>query len=85
MSSVDVPIPPVPPRLTGNPAADVAMLHDFISQFRQQLIVGSAIVKRVDTIGKLAPLTITISDPPTKSEIDKIVLLLNNVINAANG
>jgi hypothetical protein len=85
MSKIGVPIPPLPQALSGNLADDIDTIYKFLANFRQQLIVASGIVQRLDAIGKLNVMTTEISATPTKAEIDEIRTLLNNVIRAAKG
>jgi hypothetical protein len=85
MAKPNVAIPPVPSRMTGDPVEDVQVLYQFLQQFRNQLIVESGIVKRLDKIAALMPMSTEISDPPTKAEVDELKTLINNILAAAKG
>ena len=81
----NVAIPPVPAALSGNTADDIRIIHTFLLDFRQQLIVASGIVKRMDQIAELETLDFAVSSSPTQAEIEKIKSLCNQIITKARG
>lgn len=75
---------PTPPRLTGDPSTDIASLQTWAYAMYQDLVVENRVVQRLDAIRTLPLLTQTISNPPTKAEVEAIQAKINDIIEASN-
>lgn len=76
---------PTPPRLIGDAGADLAAIVEWAWMLYRDLVVQSRLTARLDAIAAVAPLDITVSDPPTQDEVLAVAARLNDIISAAGG
>ena len=78
-----LPTTPTPPRLTGNPADDSKAMVDWAWILYKNLVIETQMAQRLEAIANVSKLTQTITDPPTKTEVENIQTAVNEIIEAA--
>jgi len=74
---------PTPPRLTGNPAADLDAFVKYSYQLYSSVVVQGRLLERLNAIAALEAVSETVSNPPTQAEVLAIARKVNAIINAA--
>lgn len=86
MSIVGSTIPSPPERLTGNVQEDLYILHTYLIDLFQSLVVGASIVSRMDEIAQVALDSIPeTSNPPTQQDVATLRTALIAIVQAAKG
>lgn len=71
-----------PPRLTGNPQVDINAVISWAFGLYSTL-AGLNFEARLEALDKVEKLTLTVSNPPTQVEMQKVVDKMNEILVAA--